>query len=70
MATSKNLNDLLLTFMQDIYYAERQILKALPKMAKAAQGSLHPSPRGNPGPGRALAKGIRSAWQACKGRYL
>ena len=36
MATSKNLNDLLLTFMQDIYYAERQILKALPKMAKAA----------------------------------
>jgi len=26
-----------MTFMQDIYYAERQILKALPKMAKAAQ---------------------------------
>jgi len=37
MATTKSLNDLLLTFMQDIYYAERQILKALPKMAKAAQ---------------------------------
>ncbi|MGD0108060.1 MAG: DUF892 family protein [Rhodopila sp.] len=36
MATTKNLNDLLLRFMQDIYYAERQILKALPKMAKAA----------------------------------
>ena len=36
MASTKNLNDLLLTFMQDIYYAERQILKALPKMAKAA----------------------------------
>lgn len=36
MATTKGLNDLLLTFMQDIYYAERQILKALPKMAKAA----------------------------------
>jgi len=36
MAAQKNLNDLLLTFMQDIYYAERQILKALPKMAKAA----------------------------------
>lgn len=36
MATTKTLNDLLLTFMQDIYYAERQILKALPKMAKAA----------------------------------
>jgi ferritin-like metal-binding protein YciE len=36
MATKKSFNDLLLTFMQDIYYAERQILKALPKMAKAA----------------------------------
>jgi ferritin-like metal-binding protein YciE len=36
MATTKNLNDLLLTFMQDVYYAERQILKALPKLAKAA----------------------------------
>jgi ferritin-like metal-binding protein YciE len=35
MAT-KTMNDLLLTFMQDIYYAERQILKALPKMAKAS----------------------------------
>jgi ferritin-like metal-binding protein YciE len=37
MATTKTLNDLLLSFLQDIYYAERQILKALPKMAKAAQ---------------------------------
>jgi ferritin-like metal-binding protein YciE len=37
MATTKTLNDLLLTVMQDVYYAERQILKALPKMAKAAQ---------------------------------
>jgi ferritin-like metal-binding protein YciE len=36
MAT-KTLSDLMLTFMQDVYYAERQILKALPKMAKAAQ---------------------------------
>ena len=36
MAT-KTLHDLMLGFMQDIYYAERQILKALPKMAKAAQ---------------------------------
>ena len=24
-----------MAFMQDVYYAERQILKALPKMAKA-----------------------------------
>jgi ferritin-like metal-binding protein YciE len=34
MAT-KTMNDLLVTFMQDVCYAERQIIKALPKMAKA-----------------------------------
>jgi len=34
---AKNLNDLMLNFMQDVYYAERQILKALPKLAKAAE---------------------------------
>jgi ferritin-like metal-binding protein YciE len=39
MASAKTANDLILTFMQDIYYAERQILKALPKMAKAARSS-------------------------------
>ena len=32
----KTMNDACLTMLQDIYYAERQILKALPKMAKAA----------------------------------
>jgi ferritin-like metal-binding protein YciE len=37
MASTKGSNELLLSFMQDIYYAERQILKALPKMAKAAE---------------------------------
>jgi len=33
----KTMTDLNLHFLQDIYYAERQILKALPKMAKAAE---------------------------------
>jgi len=33
----KSLDDLFLHFLKDIYYAERQIAKALPKMAKAAQ---------------------------------
>ncbi len=33
----KSLDDLFLHFLQDIYYAERQLLKALPKMAKNAQ---------------------------------
>ncbi len=31
------LNDLFLLTLKDIYYAERQLLKALPKMAAAAQ---------------------------------
>ena len=33
----KTINDAMLNMLQDIYYAERQILKALPKMAKAAE---------------------------------
>jgi ferritin-like metal-binding protein YciE len=32
----KHLNDLFLDTLKDIYYAEKQILRALPKMAKAA----------------------------------
>lgn len=37
MAKDKMLEDLFLDTLKDIYYAERQIVKALPKMAKAAQ---------------------------------
>jgi ferritin-like metal-binding protein YciE len=32
----KDLNDLFLDTLKDMYYAEKQILRALPKMAKAA----------------------------------
>jgi ferritin-like metal-binding protein YciE len=32
----KDLNDLFLDGLKDVYYAEKQILKSLPKMAKAA----------------------------------
>jgi ferritin-like metal-binding protein YciE len=35
----KNLHDLFLDTLKDIYYAENKILKALPKMAKAAQAA-------------------------------
>jgi ferritin-like metal-binding protein YciE len=35
-AKDKNLNDLFLDTLKDIYFAEKQILRALPKMAKAA----------------------------------
>src|SRR3981189_3570054 len=36
-AKDKNLNDLFLDTLKDIYFAEKQILRALPKMAKAAK---------------------------------
>lgn len=36
MATEKKLDDLFLETLKDIYYAEKQILRALPKMAKNA----------------------------------
>jgi ferritin-like metal-binding protein YciE len=36
MANDKTLDDLFLDTLKDIYYAEKQILKTLPKMAKAA----------------------------------
>src|SRR5262245_54394766 len=35
--TAKGLDDLFHETLKDIYYAERKILKALPKMAKGAQ---------------------------------
>src|SRR6266550_467446 len=35
-AKDKDLNDLFHDTLKDIYFAEKQILKALPKMAKAA----------------------------------
>jgi ferritin-like metal-binding protein YciE len=36
MSTSKTLDDLFLDTLKDIHYAEKQIYKSLPKMAKAA----------------------------------
>ena len=36
MAEEQTLDDLFLDTLKDIYYAEKQIVKALPKMAKAA----------------------------------
>ena len=36
MAKEKSLDDLFYDTLKDIYYAERKILKALPKMARAA----------------------------------
>ncbi|MBJ2149803.1 ferritin-like domain-containing protein [Paracoccus sp. IB05] len=36
---AKTLDDLFLDLLKDVYYAERKILKALPKMARAAQSA-------------------------------
>jgi ferritin-like metal-binding protein YciE len=36
-AKQKTLEDLFLTTLKDVYYAEKQILRALPKMAKATE---------------------------------
>ncbi|MCV3241776.1 ferritin-like domain-containing protein [Mesorhizobium sp. ZC-5] len=36
--STKGLEDLFLDSLKDIYYAEKKIVKALPKMAKAAEG--------------------------------
>jgi ferritin-like metal-binding protein YciE len=40
MVATKGLNDLLITFMQHVYSAERQNLKSLQKMSKAATSPL------------------------------
>src|SRR6476659_1217524 len=39
MAKEKELKDLFLDTLKDIYFAEKKILSALPKMAKAAQSA-------------------------------
>jgi ferritin-like metal-binding protein YciE len=39
LAQEKTLNDLFHDTLKDIYYAEKQILKTLPKMARAAQSA-------------------------------
>jgi ferritin-like metal-binding protein YciE len=39
MAAMKSLEDLFINLLKDIYYAEKRILKALPKMAKKADSN-------------------------------
>jgi ferritin-like metal-binding protein YciE len=39
MSVIKNLNALLIDELKDLYYAEKHLVKALPKMAKAASSS-------------------------------
>jgi hypothetical protein len=72
MAATKSLNDLLYSTMQDIYYAERQILRALPKLAKASENeqlkqALTHHREETPGSDRTDSKGVRSPWEAREG---
>lgn len=39
MAAMKSLEDLFINLLKDMYYAEKQILKTLPKMAKKAESN-------------------------------
>ena len=63
----KTLDDLFHDTLKDIYYAERKILKALPKMkraaaVRAAQGSFRKAPLGDRRPDRAPASRCSSLW--------
>ena len=44
----KSLDDLFVHFLRDMYYAEKQILKALPKMARKADSASSARPRAAP----------------------
>ena len=64
-AKQKTLDDLFLHTLKDIYYAEKQILKALPKMAKRcavgrAQGCIPDASRADARADRALGAGLRT----------
>ena len=64
---TKSLEDLFVNLLKDVYYAEKQILKALPKMAKKADSDElrqafehHLEGNGRPG-ASGLSRSSRSA---------
>ena len=62
-AKEKGLEDLFLATLKDVYYAEKQILRALPKMAKAAEDELRRPSRSTAPRPRAMS----SASRRCSG---
>ena len=75
MATDMKLEDLFLDTLKDIYYAEKQIVKALPKMAKSGAGSeaevrLRETPNRDRGTYRAPRAGIRAHRRDPEGENL
>jgi hypothetical protein len=64
----KTMDDMLLHGLQDIYYAEQQITKALPKMVDRSTNrdlkqGLKSHLRGNQQADRAAGPGLQEAWQ-------
>ena len=64
----KTLDDLFVHTLRDIYYAEKQIEKALPKMIDKAtnpelKAGLRKASAGDQGPYRAGRAGFRDAWR-------
>jgi len=61
----KDLNALFLDTLKDIYYAEKQIFKSLPKMARAAKSDqlrrLRKASRRDGGPYRTAGAHLRAA---------
>jgi hypothetical protein len=60
----KTMEDLFVATLKDIYYAEKQILKALPGMVKKANGDELKEALESPGngrPGRAARPGVQDA---------
>ena len=64
---TKGLEDLFLDGLKDIYYAEKKIVKALPKMAKGAESeelvaAFREASRRNRDADRAAGRGVSTAW--------
>ena len=64
---TKTLDNLFLDTLKDVYYAEKKILRTLPKMAKAANAqelaaAFEKHLRSDRGASRPPGKDIRDAW--------
>ena len=70
-----SLDDLLVHELQDIYHAEGQILKALPKMIKAAthpelKAAFEDAPPADRGPGAPAGGGVQAPRRAGQGQEV
>lgn len=71
----ERLQDLFVNELKDIYNGEKQLVAALPRMAKAAQSPPatqrdHQAPAGDRGPGQAAGKDLPVSGQATPGQAV